>query len=158
LAAERAKLLTAVESLSPAELVQPHDGGWSVKDILAHITNAEKVNVKFARLMLETDTPVQLDALAADYPDYVGAFELDRFNAYMFGKLRDEPPDRVLDSLTAVRAATIGWLETLTPDQLDRTGEHAAWGEQTVRGMVKILVVHDKMHAQEIMKRGQVRK
>lgn len=152
---ERSKMLAALETLTPAELARADAGGWSVKDILAHVANAEKLNVKFARLMLQRDKPVQLEAFAADYPDYVGAFDLDRFNAYMFLRLRDKPLDRVLQELTAVRAETLAWLETLTPEELDLVGEHAAWGEQTVRGMLKILMLHDKMHTQEIVKRTQ---
>lgn len=153
LALERNKMLSALEPLTPAELLRADEGGWSVKDILAHVSNAERLNVKFARLMLETDNPVQLEAFAAEYPDYVGAFDLDRFNAFMFLKLRDKPPDEVLEELTAARAETLAWLETLTPQELDRVGEHAAWGEQTVRGVLKILGLHDKMHTQEIVKR-----
>lgn len=150
---ERSKMLSAVETFSPAELLHAGDGDWSVKDILAHVTNAEKLNVKFTRLMLEADRPVQLEAFAADYPDYVGTFELDRYNAYMYLKLRDTPLDEVLDALTAVRAETLAWIESLAPEQLDLVGVHAAWGEQTVRGMLKILMLHDKMHTQEIVKR-----
>lgn len=153
LASERNKMLAALEMFSPAELTHADDGGWSVKDIVMHVANAEKLNVKFVRLMVETSKPVQLEALAADYPDYIGAFDLDRFNAFTFEKLRDVPLGAALGSLTEVRAATLAWVETLTPEQLDMIGVHAAWGEQSVKGMLKILALHDKMHTQEILKR-----
>jgi uncharacterized damage-inducible protein DinB len=151
---ERDKMLDACKTLSTQELLQAEPGDWSVKDILAHVANAELINVKFARLMLEQDTPKQLEAVAADYPDYTGTFELDRFNAYMADKLRAEPLAGVMQTLNQARLATYEWLETLTPEQLERTGQHAAWGEQTVRGMIKILILHDKMHTQQIVKRA----
>lgn len=150
---ERKKMLDAIQTLTPEKWLQAPEGGWSVLDILAHVANAELVNVKFARLMLETDKPQQIRAVRADYPDYTGDFDLDRFNAYMTGKLRGRSADEVLTALEQARAATYTWLETLTAEQLERTGEHAAWGMQTVRGMVKILMLHDKMHTQEILKR-----
>lgn len=153
---ERSKLLVALETLTPAELLHADDGGWSVKDILAHVTHAEKLNVKFTRLMVQGDKPIQLVAFRAEYPDYEGAFDLDRFNAFMYARLRDEPLDAVLGALTAVRAETLAWMDTLMPDALDLTGEHAAWGPQSVRGMLKILMLHDKMHTQQIMKRLSV--
>ena len=154
---ERLKSMTALETVTPAEMWNADNGGWSVKDILAHVTNAEQLNMKFTRLMLEGDKPIQLIAFRAEYPDYAGAFELDRFNAYMYLKLRDVPLETILRDLADVRAATLAWIETLTPDVLDLLGEHAAWGPQSVRGMLKILMLHDKMHTQEIMKRIQVR-
>jgi hypothetical protein len=50
-------------------------------------------------------------------------------------------------------ADTLAWVEALTPEDLERGGEHAAWGDQTVRGMLRILALHDKVHTQDILKR-----
>ncbi len=152
---ERDKLLTAVRAFSTPELLQPYPNGWSVKELLAHVANAEALNVKFARLMIETERPIQIHAMASDYPDYVGEFELHRFNAYMTEKLRAKSLDAVLRELHATRAATLAWLETLTAEDLERRGQHAAWGEQSVRGMIKILMLHDKTHAQELAQRAR---
>jgi uncharacterized damage-inducible protein DinB len=153
LALERGKLLDAVNALSPAERAEPFLDGWSVNDLLAHVAHSEAVNVKFAKLMLANDKPVQVEAMATDFPDYVGDFALDRFNAYMTDKLRAHGPEHILQNLYETRAATLAWMEQLTSEQLERRGEHAAWGAQTVRGMLKILTLHDKMHTQDILKR-----
>jgi uncharacterized damage-inducible protein DinB len=150
---ERGKLLDAVAAFSRAELEQPLPGGWSVQDILAHVANSETLNVKFAKLMLASDKPVQFEAVAADYPDYTGPFELDRFNAYMTDKLRAQSLDQVLQTLKETRDATLTWMDILTLEQLERRGQHAVWGEQSVRAMLKILMLHDKMHTQDIIKR-----
>lgn len=150
---EREKLLDVCKTMAPEDLLQREGDGWSVIDILAHVANAELINVKFARLMLERDVPNQIEAVRADYPDYVGAFELDRFNAYMTDKLRLRSPEGVMEQLDRARAETYAWLDTVTPDVLDRKGQHAAWGEQTVRGMIKILMLHDKTHTMEIVRR-----
>jgi uncharacterized damage-inducible protein DinB len=152
---EREKLLAVLKTFSDAEMLQPVEEGWSVKDIVAHIAASEQLNVHFARLMLEQDRPVQLRAVAFDYPDYEGEFDLDRFNAYMRNKQSVLSLEQVRESLAATRRATMAWLETLTAEQLERTGKHAVWGEQSVRSMCKILVLHDKMHAQELAKRSR---
>ena len=34
----------------------------------------------------------------------------------------------------------------------ERRGQHAVWGEQTVRTMLRILALHDKMHTQDVSK------
>ncbi len=153
LTAERAKLWAAAEQLSPDTLLQPGEGGWSVKDILAHVAFAEGINVKFAQLMLLQEQPVQLQVMAQDFPDYRGPFSLDDFNAYMLEKLRVQSLEQVLSGLRATRVATLAWMDTLTPEQLERGGQHAAWGDQNIRGMLRILVLHDKRHTQELLKR-----
>lgn len=149
---ERGKLLDAVNALSLTERATPFLDGWSVNDLLAHLANAEALNVKFTKLMLAGDKPVQVQALASDFPDYTGPFELDRFNAYMSDKLRARAPAAIVQELIETRAATMEWIDTLSPEQLDFAGTHAAWGDQTVRAMLKILILHDKMHTQDILK------
>jgi hypothetical protein len=151
---ERDKLLDVIKTFPPEVWLHTAPDGWSVKDILSHVAHAEQVNVKFARLMLEQDNPKQVRAVASDYPDYAGEFELDRFNAYMAEKLREQSAEGVLQSLNETRRATHLWLDTLVPEQLERKGWHAAWGELTVRGMIKILFLHDKAHAQELARRS----
>lgn len=150
---ERGKMLQTIANAPPGALEKPSPDGWSVKEILAHVANSEGLNVRFAKLMLASDKPVQLEAVAAEYPDYTGPFELDRFNAYMNAKLRVRPLEQVLQTLMETRATTMTWLDTLTPEQLARSGTHAVWGEQSIRAMLKIVMLHDKMHTQEIAKR-----
>jgi uncharacterized damage-inducible protein DinB len=154
LTSERAKLLEAFANLPREVLLKPFgDEGWSIKDLLAHVAMAEAVNVKFAKMMVTRATPVQLKELAADYPDFPGEFELDKFNAWMTARMRAQSLDEILAALAATRADTLAWLDTLTPAQLDRSGAHAVWGDQSVRGMLRILVIHDKFHRADIEKR-----
>lgn len=154
---ERIKLLESFANL-PTETMHKPLGpeGWSIKDILAHVAVAEGVNVKFARIMVERDSPVQLQELAADFPDYPGEFELDTFNAWMARAWQTKSLDEVILALHTTRAQTMAWLDTLTPEQLDRSGTHAVWGTQTVRGLFRILVIHDRAHRGDIEKRAQV--
>lgn len=151
---ERAKLLAALADVShETMLCSFNDGGWSIKDILAHVAMAETVNIAFAKMMLAKDEPVQLREFAAAYPDFPGEFELDKFNAWMTERWRAKSLEEILAALNAARAETLAWLATLTPAQLERTGEHAVWGKQSVRGMLRILVIHDKFHRGDIEKR-----
>ena len=153
LGAERARLWQVIEQAPPAVMQQPGEGGWSAQDILAHLAFAERINVKFARLMLAQDNPVQIEAMAQDFPDYPGPFSLDDFNAYMFSRLHAQPLDQVLQDLRETRRATLDWMDTLTAEQLQRGGQHAAWGDQNIRGMLRILALHDKTHTLELRKR-----
>ncbi|CAG0947759.1 hypothetical protein ANRL1_04513 [Anaerolineae bacterium] len=151
---ERAKLLESFANLPREAMLKPFgDAGWTIKDLLAHVAMAESVNVKFAKMMVTRETPVQLKELAADYPDFPGEFELDKFNAWMTERWRAKSLDEILAALNATRADTLAWLDMLTPEQLERSGAHAVWGDQSVRQMLRILVIHDKFHRGDIEKR-----
>ena len=151
---ERARLLQVIASVPREKMARPFGAGdWSVKDILAHVAMAESVNVKFAKMMVEKEEPLQLREFAAEYPDFPGAFELDKFNACMTERWRAKSLEEIVAALNAARRDTLAWLDTLTPAQLERTGEHAVWGKQSVRGMLRILVIHDRFHRADIEKR-----
>ncbi len=151
--AERAKLLESFADLPRETMLRPYQGGWSIKDVLAHVAMAESVNVKFATMMIAKESPLQLKEFAAEFPDFPPPFELDKFNAWMTERWRTKSLDEVIAALHQTRAETLAWLETLSPVQLERSGEHAVWGNQTVRGMFRILVIHDKFHRGDVLKR-----
>lgn len=150
---ERAKLLSAIANVPRDVMMRPYEGGWSIKDVLAHVAMAESVNVKFARMMVAQESPLQLKEFAAEYPDFPAPFELDKFNAWMTERWRAKSLDEILAALNRTRAETLAWLDPLTLEQLERSGEHAVWGKQSVRGMFRILVIHDKFHRGDIEKR-----
>jgi len=152
--AERAKLIESFANLSRDVILRPYgDDGWSIKDLLAHLAMAETVNVKFAKMMVAKDSPLQLQEFAAEYPNFPPPFELDRFNAWMTERWRAKSFEEVVSALQAVRADTLAWLDTLMPAQLERSGLHAVWGNQSVKGIFRILVIHDKFHRGDIEKR-----
>ena len=151
---ERTKLLGAIANVPREVMLRPFgEGGWSIKDILAHIAMAETVNVKFAKMMVAKDEPLQLREFAAEYPDFPGEFELDKFNAWMTERWRAKSLEEIIAALNDARTGTLAWLAVLTPAQLERTGQHAVWGKQSVKGMLRILVIHDKFHRGDIEKR-----
>ncbi len=150
---ERAKLLDSFTNVPRDVVLRPYEGGWSIKDILAHMAMAEAVNVKVAKMMVAKESPLQLQEFAAEYPNFPGEFELDKFNAWMTKRWEAKSLEQVLAALNETRADTLAWLETLTPAQLERSGAHAVWGNQTVQGMFRILVIHDKFHRNDILKR-----
>ncbi len=150
---ERVRLIESIYGLSVEALNRSHPDGWSIKDILAHIALAEDVNMKFARLMVEKDSPAQLEELRGDYPDFDLPFTLDNFNAWTMTRLRAQSLEQVLAALRRTRAETLAWLDTLAPEHLEREGVHAVWGQQKVRELLRILVIHDKMHRGDIEKR-----
>ena len=154
LTAERAKLLESITNVPRDVMLRPYGNeAWSIKDLVAHTAMAEAVNVKFAMMVVAKDSPLQLSEFAAEFPDFPKPFDLDKFNAWMTERWRAKSLEEILIALNETRAGTLAWLDTLTPEQLERSGEHAVWGKQSVRGMFRILVIHDKFHRGDIEKR-----
>jgi hypothetical protein len=154
LMSEREKLLDSLSGVPESAMLRAYDDGrWSIKEILAHLAMAEEVNVTFAQMMVAQPEPVQMKEFARHYPDFPGAFELDKFNAWMTERWRKKSLAEVMAALAETRAQTYEWLNTLVPVQLERTGEHAVWGKQSVRGMLRILVIHDRFHRGDIENR-----
>jgi uncharacterized damage-inducible protein DinB len=143
---ERTRLLAAVADLSEAEATRPlptSEGGWSVKDVLAHVTISEAANLAFAKRMVAEDNPVQM------LPDK-GPFDLDRWNNSQVRRRQQLTWAQVQADLAAAHKETLAFVAGLEEAQLDRRGVQAVFGEITLGQLLKILYRHDRMHREEI--------
>jgi uncharacterized damage-inducible protein DinB len=143
---ERARLLATVAGLSEAEVTRPlptSEGGWSVKDVLAHVLISEAANLAFARRMATEDTPLQI-------PPDRGPFDLDRWNNSQVRRRQNLTLAQVQNDLAAAHQDTLAFVAGLEEAQLDRRGLQAVFGEMTLGQLLKILYRHDRMHREEI--------
>jgi uncharacterized damage-inducible protein DinB len=135
----RAKLLAAVEGLDAAAWEwRPDDGRWSVRQTLAHASEAQWSHLEVARR-----------AVAGEPTDLPG-FDLDAWNAAAVAERAEWPVDRILADLDAAQKATLAFLEELDAEQLDVTESHPALGEMSVGHALRIIAVHDGMHRRDI--------
>lgn len=141
---ERAALLAEIEGLADGEAARiPPGSGWSIKDVLAHLSSAEGAAVAFIRRMVEEEGPRQVP------PEVV--FDLDRWNAGQVRRRREWSPQQVLEELGTHRQALLKRIDELTDAQLARQGVHAVWGEVSVADQLHILYQHDQMHRKMIV-------
>ena len=142
---ERAKLLATVAGLSETEVTRPlptSEGGWSVKDILAHVAISEAANLAFAKRMVTEGNPVQI-------PPDKGPFDLDRWNNSQVRR-QQLTWAQVQADLAAAHQETLAFVAGLEEAQFDRRGVQAVFGEMTLGQLLKILYRHDRMHREEI--------
>jgi uncharacterized damage-inducible protein DinB len=143
---ERVRLLAAVADLSEAEATRPlptSEGGWSVKDVLAHVAVSEAANLAFARRMVAEDNPVQI-------PPDKGPFDLNRWNNSQVRRRQHLTWAQVQANLATAHQDTLAFVAGLEEAQLDRRGIQAVFGEMTLGQLLKILYRHDRMHREEI--------
>ena len=119
-------------------LMQPAaNGGWGVVEILPHLRDWESIYYERARAIVQEENPrlmAQDDSLWAIERDY-----------------RSQDPAETLAELSAMRERLVSLLNNLPPDAWERTGEHSAYGQITLRWLMNQLCDHDREHLDQAL-------
>lgn len=134
----RAYLLSVTEQIDPKRALLPTENPlWTVRDILAHLAGAEPgLQATVHRFLAGQELPE--------------GFSLDYWNRRQVEKRQERSVAELLASLAASREETRRLLDSLSEEQLDVPGRHAAGFETTVEGVFRILAFHERSHGQEI--------
>ena len=113
----------------------PAGGGWSARQVVHHLADAETMAATRLRRLLAEDRPV-----IQAYPEEVFAARL-RY---------DRPVATSLAVVEAVRAASAELLELLDDDDWQRAGTHTEDGPYSVATWLATYVAHAEDHARQI--------
>jgi hypothetical protein len=127
------ELLAAVAGIPEEKVSVPMLGEWSVKDILAHISSWDELEVQDLRRLGRGHVPIQ-----ADFREEEG----DEWNDFLLKGRRPFSPEQVMAEFEANRQARREVLDGL-PDPLFASGS-------LVRGFCEGTVKHDQEHAAQI--------
>ncbi len=120
-------------------LLEPTDQGWSARDVIAHLLDAEGVAfVQRITHILDEERPA---IRPIDPPARLKAMRYARRSAAS-----------LVEELARKRAQHLDWLSTLTPQQLRRVGDHQEAGEISAGNIVHSWACHDLLHLQQIAK------
>ncbi|MFZ9858280.1 MAG: DinB family protein [Roseiflexaceae bacterium] len=129
-------LQTVMASLSEAQLRFKPANEWSVIENIGHLIDIDELYVGRVDRILAEERP--------EFP----RFEPDPIVATK-GYQQMNGHD-VLQQFIATRQATIDGLSTIEPDELNRAGMHAVYGEMTLLRLVEQLANHDQKHLVQI--------
>jgi len=132
-------LAAAVAGL-PAERLErrPEEpGGWTARQVLAHLADFELMAAVRVRTVLSVDRP----ALAS----YGQEEFTDRFTWL-------ETAEEALERFTVNRKATLRVVAALTPADLERVGVHPERGEEPLRRTLEMLARHDRAHLEQLVR------
>lgn len=135
-----AKELSALyKSLNPEVLIRPYaEGKWSLKDILMHLIDAERVFVYRAMRFARMDrTPLPF----FDENEFAQAAQADKISL-----------PKLLKEYNACRNLTIAFFNNLTAKQTERAGI-ASQFTMSVRACAWIIMGHELHHRKVIMER-----
>lgn len=108
------------------------DGGWSMRQVVAHLRDAEGVLNARLRLMVDQDNPV-LESLA------VFAWATSEAN-------RPPTTAEIFQTYRDSRRETLAILEVLSPWDWQRAGQHKEFGPVTIRQQASYFSAHELTH------------
>lgn len=132
-----AEVATLLEGLSEDVISrQPEDGGWSIRNIVSHLRDAQGVLSFRLNLLLEHENP-SIESKAV--------FE-------WASREQDRPPNtqEIFDSYRASRQETIAKLESIPLEDWWRSGRHEEFGTVTVRQQASYFASHEITHLPQI--------
>jgi hypothetical protein len=109
--------------------------GWTARQVTHHLADSEAMAYIRLRRLIAEDQPV---IIGYDEPEWARRLHYDR------------PIAPSLAVLAAVRTASLQLLETLTPDEWERTGTHSDSGPYGVATWLEIYANHAHDHADQI--------
>ncbi|MDX1612799.1 MAG: DinB family protein [Candidatus Promineifilaceae bacterium] len=118
---------------SSAATADPPPGHWTAAQVAAHLADVETHYRRRLQRVVAEDRP-QLPYIHPDESAYDPALSA----AAWLGRFRTE------------RAATLAFLEGLSPGAWQRPAVHQTWGPTTLRFLVQSLVEHDTNHLNQI--------
>ena len=143
----RVNLLALVEDSGQTSLTwHPPGGGWSIRDNLAHLVDAERAHRRFVGAVLES-RPIRLEG-----------FDLDRWNQEHVARRAGQSVDEILDALRAERQKTLAFIASIPRDAWDKKGDHPALGEVSVSQVIKVISIHEHLHLKEIRRQLKLQK
>ena len=140
------EFLAAVNDVGAGDLDVHHPEGWSARQIIHHLADSETQSYLRLRRMLAEPNPV-----IQGYDEEAWA----ECTALGYTELPVEGSLRVYE---AVRTASAGVIDRLTPADLERTGNHTERGAITVAHWLDMYTRHPREHAQQLHRalRGEI--
>ncbi len=145
MAEERATLIAAARSLSPADALRvPVDGEgeeqWTALEQLAHLHEMERTYDAWVRAALAED-----GADLAGIPWQAVPIPIERANEYTAAEL--------LNNLELERAYTLGLIDGISLEGFDRTAVSPLFGRLTILQWLRSFYRHDRQHGAQVQGR-----
>jgi hypothetical protein len=136
-AATPKKVERLLVSASPAKLrKRPALDKWSAAEILAHLADVEiVVGWRIRSILGAPGTPIQ-------------AFDQDKW--VEAGHYAQRNIRQSLEQFSAVRAANLVLLKSLSPEQWKHYGMHSERGQESVEHIVRMIAGHDLNHLHQM--------
>ena len=140
LADAQQRLLAALARVGPEDWSRhsPRNEGWTIQDLLTHLTAAETGFVPTLKRMAEGQGGVPAD------------FDPNRWNAGQLRRRGDTPPQQLKIDLQAAHAAMLAVLDGLDDHALDQRGHLSSGDEGSTEDCFRLVARHKRAHTEDI--------
>ncbi len=111
-------------------------GKWSIRQIVAHLADAELVAAQRMRQVIAEENPT---LVAYDQDAWARNLDYAR-----------RKPKQSLETFRRIRAENYEFLKALPESAFDRAGSHTQLGKKTLFQMVEGLAAHAESHARQV--------
>lgn len=115
---------------------RPESGGWSIKEVLAHLADGEVMLGSRFRMVAAMERPA---IPGYDQDAFVERLCLERIDAAT-----------LLEDFSHARAANVRLLERLPDEAFARVGLHSERGEESLARMLVMYAGHDRIHEAQV--------
>jgi hypothetical protein len=129
-------VLDALAGASDADLDRPSPDGWTARQVVHHLADAEMTSAIRLRRLLVEDQPA------------IMAYDEAAFASKLW--YTERPIQAALDAFGAARRTTAELLERLTPADWARAGTHSEMGPYSVDTWLHVYAAHAEEHAAQI--------
>ena len=114
--------------------------GWSVRQLAAHLADAERGHQFQVMNIAEGKDVIPED------------FDIERYNKRVTEKSAELTPSQIREQLALYRQQLNDWLFNLDEALLDQKGRHASLRIMTVEQILNIVVSHERGHGADMAK------
>ena len=112
-------------------------GGWSVKDLIAHVAAYENWTAAQIRAANEGRAPTDSELYGVDeMPDDPEGWDLDRQNAAIYAQYKETPLAEVMTFSGRAFADLVAAVEAVSDEDVARTGAQAWTGDSTLLDII----------------------
>ena len=136
----QSKLIEVVDRVGPDDWLRtsPTNEGWTVRDLLVHLTTSEVGFVPALRRMAAGEGGVPAD------------FDPNRWNAGQLRRRGDTPPEQLRHELEAAHADMLALLDSLDESALDHRGHLSSGDDGSTEDNFRLVAEHKRSHTEDI--------
>ena len=135
---QTASMLADIVARHPAEVLRGRavEGKWTANEIIGHLIDSEWVYGYRLRLILCEDEPAIL------------GYRQDTWVASL--RHNEHEPSELVETFRTLRVLNLSVWRRMSPEDLQRTGQHNERGAESLAVMLPLLAGHDLSHLQQI--------
>jgi uncharacterized protein (TIGR03083 family) len=138
IAAQRG-LLDVLDRLGPDDWLRPSPNeGWTVRDLLTHLTTAETAFVSVLRRMAAGQGGVSAD------------FDANRWNAGQLRRRGETASDQLRPELETAHSDMLALLDSLDDAALDQRGHMSSGSEGSTEDNFRLVALHKRSHTEDM--------